>query len=79
MERSLCVRDEILLEAPIVEIKVGDIHIRHSDGKSYKVKRIEYKMVVLESVDEFRLSLTDVFALQKAYSKREPRPTQESS
>jgi len=61
-----------------VEIKVGDIYVRHSDGKSYKVKRVDYKMVVLESVDEIRLSLTDVFALQKAYSKREFKPTQES-
>jgi len=61
-----------------VEIKVGDIYVRHSDGKSYKVKRIDYKMVVLESVDEIGLSLTDVFALQKAYSKRESKPTQES-
>ena len=61
-----------------MEIKVGDIYVRHSDGKSYKVKRVDYKMVVLESVDEIRLSLTDVFALQKAYSKRESKPTQES-
>ena len=61
-----------------MEIKVGDIYIRHSDGKSYKVNRVDYKMVVLESVDEIRLSLTDVFALQKAYSKREFKPTQES-
>ncbi len=61
-----------------MEIKVGDIYTRHSDGKSYRVKRIDYKMVVLESVDEIRLSLTDVFALQKAYSKRESTPTQES-
>ncbi len=61
-----------------MEIKVGDIYTRHLDGKSYRVKRIDYKMVVLESVDEVRLSLTDVFALQKAYSKRESKPTQES-
>ena len=61
-----------------MEIKIGDIYIRHSDGKSYRVKRIDYKMVVLESVDEVRLSLTDIFALQKAYSKRESKPTQES-
>jgi len=61
-----------------VEIKVGDIYVRHSDGKSYRVRKIDYKMVVLESVDEIWLSLTDVFALQKAYSKREFKPTQES-
>ena len=61
-----------------MEIKVGDIYVRHSDGKSYRVRKIDYKMVVLESVDEIWLSLTDVFALQKAYSKKEFKPTQES-
>jgi hypothetical protein len=62
-----------------VEVKVGDIYIRHSDGKSYRVKRIDNKMVVLESLeleDGSRLRLTDIFGLEKAYSKRESKPTQ---
>jgi hypothetical protein len=58
-----------------VEVKVGDIYIRHSDGKSYRVKRIDHKMVVLESLelkDGTRLRLTDIFGLEKAYKKIEP-------
>jgi len=61
-----------------VEIKAGDVYIRHSDGKSYRVKRIDYKMVVLESLESepgTRLRLTDFFGLEKAYSKRESKPT----
>ena len=63
----------------LVEVKVGDIYIRHSDGKSYRVKRIDNKMIVLESLeleDGSRLRLTDIFGLEKAYSKRESEPTQ---
>jgi hypothetical protein len=59
-----------------VEVKVGDIYIRHSDGKSYRVKRIDHIRVVLELEDETRLSLTDIFGLEKAYSKKESKPTQ---
>jgi hypothetical protein len=58
-----------------VEVKVGDIYIRHSDGKSYRVKRIDHKMVVLELEDGTRLSLTDIFALEKAYRKKESKST----
>jgi len=58
-----------------MEVKVGDIYIRHSDGKSYRVKRIDHKMVVLELEDGSRLSLTDIFSLEKAYRKRESKPT----
>jgi len=61
-----------------VEVKVGDIYVRHSDGKSYRVKRIDHKMVVLELEDGTRLSLTDISSLEKAYSKRESKPTQKS-
>ena len=59
-----------------MEVKVGDVYIRHSDGKSYRVKRIDHKMVVLELEDGTRLSLTDIFALEQAYSKRESKPPQ---
>jgi len=61
-----------------VEIKVGDVYKRRSDGKSYIVKKIDHKMVVLESVDGFGLSLTDVFALEQAYRKMEAKQTPES-
>jgi hypothetical protein len=59
-----------------VEVKVGEIYIRHSDGKICRVKRIDHRMVVLELEDETRLSLTDIFGLEKGYSKRESKPTQ---
>ena len=64
-----------------MEVKVGDIYIRHKNGKSYKVKRIDNKMVVLESLeleDGARLRVTDIFGLEKGYSKKESEPTQES-
>jgi len=58
------------------EVKVGDVYIRYSGGKNYRVKRIDHKMVVLELEDGSRLSLTDIFSLEKAYKKRESKPTQ---
>ncbi len=58
----------------LVEVKVGDIYIRHSDGKICRVKRIDHSMIVLELEDETRLSLTDIFGLEKGYSKKEPEP-----
>jgi len=55
-----------------MEVKVGDIYIRHSDEKVYRVKRIDNKMIVLELEDGSLLSLTDIFALERAYTKKEP-------
>ncbi len=60
-----------------MEVKVGDVYIRHSNGKSYRVKRIDHKMVTLESLeveDGTRIILTDIFGLEKAYRKIEPEP-----
>jgi len=57
------------------EVKVGDVYIRYSGGKNYRVKRIDHKMVVLELEDGIRLCLTDVFALEKAYKEKESKPT----
>ncbi|HYA90969.1 MAG TPA: hypothetical protein VEK32_05675 [Thermodesulfobacteriota bacterium] len=59
-----------------VEVKVGDIYILHSDRKIYRVKRIDHTMVVLELEDGTRLRLTDIFGLEKGYSKRESKPPQ---
>ena len=59
-----------------MEVKVGDIYIRHSDGMICRVKRIDHTMVILQLENENRLSLTDVFGLEKGYSKRESKPTQ---
>jgi len=55
-----------------VEVKVGDIYIRHSDRRIWRVKKIDNIMVVLESEDGTRITLTDIFGLGKAYSKKEP-------
>jgi len=59
-----------------VEVKVGDIYIRHSDGSIWRVKKMDNIKVVLESGDGTRLTLTDIFGLGKAYSKKEPTSPQ---
>jgi hypothetical protein len=61
-----------------VEVRVGDIYIRHSDEQICRVKWVGRTTVVLESEDESRLRLTHIFALEEAYSKREPNPIQKS-
>lgn len=58
-----------------MEIKVGDIYIRHSDGQICRVKWIDRTTLVLESDNERHVRLTNIFALEKAYSKREFQPT----
>jgi hypothetical protein len=58
-----------------VEIKVGDIYIRHSDGQICRVKWIDRTTLVLESDNERHVRLTNIFALEKAYRKREFQPT----
>jgi hypothetical protein len=55
-----------------MDVKLGDIYIRHSDGKIRRVKKIDNTMIVLESEDGSRLALTDIFGLEKAYRKKEP-------
>jgi hypothetical protein len=63
----------------IVEVKVGDIYVRHSDGSIWRVKKIDNIMVALESEgDATRLTLADIFGLEKAYSKKEPKSSQQS-
>ena len=48
-------------------VKVGDIYIRHSNGKSYRVKRIDHNMVVLELEDGTwqSLTVTNIFPFGK--------------
>lgn len=62
-----------------MEVRVGDLYIRRSDGQVCRVKWIDRATVVLELGDERHLSLTNIFALEKAYSKRESLPSQQSS
>jgi hypothetical protein len=56
-----------------MDVKIGDVYIRNSDGKIYKVKKIDHTMIVLESSEgPSQLALTDIYGLEKAYSKKEP-------
>ena len=61
-----------------MEVKVGDIYTRHSDGKICRVRWIDRATAVLESEGGTRLLLTDIFGLEKAYSKRESKSTEKS-
>ncbi len=55
-----------------MDVKVGEIYIRNSDEQVFKVKRIDNKMIVLETENGGRLALTEVFGLEKKYTKKEP-------
>ena len=55
-----------------MDVKIGDVYIRNSDGKVYRVKMIDNKKIVLQSDEEGKRTLTDVFGLEKAYTKKEP-------
>ena len=63
-----------------MKIKVGDVYTRHSDGTIWKVKKIDNIMIVLElEVGTWQsLTLTSIFGLGKAYTKRESKPAQKS-
>jgi hypothetical protein len=54
-----------------MDVKIGDIYIRHSDGKIYRVKKIDNKMIVLELEDGGRQTIIDIFGLERAYRKKE--------
>ncbi len=54
-----------------MDIKVGDIYIRNSDDRIYKVKMIGNKIIVLETEDGSHLTMTDIFGLEIAYTKKE--------
>ena len=58
-----------------MEIKVGDVYIRHSNQRVYKVKEIDNKMVVLQVMNERQLCLINIFGLEKGYTKIEPKST----
>ena len=53
-----------------MDAKVGDVYIRDSDGRVYRVKNIDNKMVVLEA-ENGQLSITNIFGLEKVYTKKE--------
>jgi len=55
-----------------MNVKIGDVYVRDSDGKVYRVKRIDNKKIVLESDDSGKYAITDIFVLEKRYTKKEP-------
>jgi len=59
-----------------MDITVGDTYVRHSDEKMWRVKSVDNKKVVLESVDGAGLTVTDIFGLKSAYTKRASKSTQ---
>ena len=53
-----------------MDVKIGDVYIRNSDGKSCRVKEIDNIRVVLE-LEDGKLSLADIFGLERSYTKKE--------
>jgi len=53
-----------------MEMKVGDVYVRHSDERVWIVKKIEGNKILLESPDKM-LTMTDIYGLAKSYSKVE--------
>ncbi len=55
-----------------MNVRIGDLYIRNSNGKTYVVKKIDNTMVVLQSLEDAgRLAISDIFSLQKGYKKKE--------
>ncbi len=54
-----------------MDVRIGDVYFRNSDEKPYRVKKIDNKMIVLESEETGQLALTDIFGLEKAYTKKQ--------
>ncbi len=59
-----------------MEIKVGDVYIRNSDGQICRVRWLDRTTVVLESEDRSRLRLTTIYGLEETYSKAKSKRTQ---
>ena len=59
-----------------MKIEVGDIYIRNSDRILYRVKAIDNIKVILESEDGSLLSITDIYGLANAYTRRESKVAQ---
>jgi len=57
-----------------MDIKVGDVFVRRSDGRVWTVKKIDGIKVVLESPDK-KLTTTDIYGLKNNYDKVEPNAT----
>ncbi len=55
-----------------MDVKIGDAYVRNSDGKICRVKKIDNTMIVLELERESKQALTDVFGLERGYTKQKP-------
>ena len=54
-----------------MDVKIGDVYIRNSDGKICRVKMIDNIRIVLVLEDGHMQVLTDIFGLEKSYTKKE--------
>ncbi len=55
-----------------MKVKVGDVYIRDSTGKSYRVKKIDNTMVILQSLEDPKLAaISDIFSIKAGYTKSE--------
>ena len=57
-----------------MDIKLGDVYVRHLDEKVWTVKWIDGTSVILESPGK-KLTMTDIHGLAKSYSKVETNET----
>ncbi len=57
-----------------MEIKVGDVYIRKSDGQVCRVRWIDHTTIVLESEGGKHLRLTSIYGLKNEYTKKESGP-----
>ena len=55
-----------------MKVKVGDIYTRHSDGSTWRVKKVDKNVIVLELEGGTwqSLTVTSIFELEKVYAKR---------
>ncbi len=56
-----------------MDVKVGDVFVRHSDDRVWVVKKIHGNNVLLESPE--KLAMTDIYGLAKSYDKVEINET----
>ncbi len=58
-----------------MDVKAGDVFVRHSDGRVWAVKKIDGIKVVLEFFDKNEktamLTVTDIYGLKNNYDKVE--------
>jgi len=55
-----------------IDIKVGDAFVRYSDETVWRIKKIDGNKLLLESPDG-KLSMTDIYGLEKSYGKVEKK------